>query len=235
MNAYTFSRSEFINGEEFRFSYFTFAGRSGTIGLALDRPPLPADGSVGHPCGLFLQTNGETQWEYDLDAVSNDLVIAYTPPLGDVLRLEQAHGQMVLGPGIASASEELGQFTVHTDLPYGIEVRSNRKVFPSEAAFYYNTHGAVRDGVRLGKEQDVGRNWLHFHQGSGVHDWRVGMDENYSLVFRTGNGKPTDAEHSGEVVLQLTKDGDVRIPAYEERIKKLEAAIAMLIARLETE
>jgi hypothetical protein len=92
-----------------------------------------------------------------------------------------------------------------------------------------NSRAKFCDAVTVQRDDTPEQHWYHYHQGSGVYDWRWGMAPNsYDFVVYSGQGQPTSAAEPGLEIFRLKANGDI----VNAHIARLEARVAELEKRV---
>jgi len=134
------------------------------------------------------------------------------------------------------------QFSVH-DFPW---IHRSLDIYSQQDGVCLNGRSMASDRLTIQRDDNTVSAWLHFHQGSGIFDWRLGMEPergSYDLVLFNPDGNQgtirlsqadsslivgPPASNPGQVVLRIKPDGTMvnkTITALEQRITNLEAKI----------
>jgi|SRR5580765_454763 len=108
-----------------------------------------------------------------------------------------------------------------------------KNLYSQQDGVCLNGRSMASDRLTIQRDDNPVSAWLHWHQGSGIFDWRLGMEPaagSYDLVLcnpMRGIGQ-AGANNPGPVVLRIKPDGTLvnkTIAALEQRIANLEAHI----------
>ena len=178
-------------------------GTAGVYGLFFDR----ASDTPGGPAIVFKR-DGDTQWaagpdvsaEVDYVVAYHGVGVSYYDSSADLIRIDGLDRSMAFGPSVTDPSTYGASYTF---VPLPDTVNDVHVLLPRrESAFGGND---VRDSIRMVKGSDSDRCWLHWSQGSGAGDWRLGMvGGSQGLAIVSANGATdTTAASPGTYVAQF--------------------------------
>jgi hypothetical protein len=120
------------------------------------------------------------------------------------------------------------QFSVH-DLPW---MEQSIDLWSNKTGIRLNGKALAADRLVFQRDDNIVSAWGLLHQGSGIYDFRYGMEPkagSYDFVICNQNGKQASSpENPGDVIFRLKPDGTFEnktIADLQQRVANLEARI----------
>lgn len=173
---------------------------SGAIGLHLSK-----ESWVTAPNAISYDIDGVPKWEQGMDFLNHDFVVAYTHDTrapfgtGDMFRFSP-NRKWILGPAQGSPTNNVATGTM--------------EFIPSDTTGLHlknwNNNPGAKDALRLERPNNDGDQWIHFTQGNGSRDFRIGMYETngvYKLGIFQRQGTSGSPTNPGVMVFNIEANG----------------------------
>jgi hypothetical protein len=179
-------------------------GTSDTLELRFTEDPNPSSGNRGlkikrytqdTALGIGFYTGSTFDWDMGTDATSGNPVLCYLPGIGDIVRLDDVTGKMIVGPGIGDPNALSYQLTVSVG-------DSSRKGIGVTTSTTNAIEGTSTSGYGL---KGASGSYGGYFTSSGSHAMYVKGDNGKGIyLYNSGisiGGQPTDDMSESKLVI----------------------------------